>query len=69
VKRAMLMSGGTVKKSRRAVKIGDEDTSDGFTERMLMSMVVDISQLHESVERVRVQVFTLAKEHGISTEI
>jgi hypothetical protein len=52
------------KKSR--IVIGDEeDVTEGFTERVLMSMVVDISQLAENVERVKVQVFTLAKAHGI----
>lgn len=51
---------------RSQVIIGDETGSvEGFTERVLLSLVVDISLLHESVERVRVQVFALAREHGI----
>jgi hypothetical protein len=45
---------------------GDEaEMTSGFTERVLFSLVFDISLLHESVERVRVQVMALAKEHGI----
>ena len=48
------------------VVIGEEtDSTEGFTERVLLSLVVDVSLLHESIERVRVQVFALAKEHGI----
>ena len=42
---------------------------DGFTERVLMSMIVDISMLHESVQRIKVQVFALAKEKGIVTDV
>lgn len=67
VKRASLMSTNkrSVKKSG-LVEVGDEDNATvGFTERVLMSMVVDISQLAENVERVKVQVFTLAREHGV----
>jgi hypothetical protein len=61
---------GTVKRSRgksakQPTLIGDEDSADGFTERVLMSLVMDISQLEETVERVRVQVTTLAREKGI----
>lgn len=40
--------------------------SEGMTERVLMSIVVDISQLHETVERIRIQVFALAKQAGIT---
>jgi hypothetical protein len=32
---------------------------------VLLSLVVDVSQLAETAERLKVQVFTLAKEHGI----
>lgn len=60
---------GAVKRSRTAktktLSIGDEDAADGFTERVLLSAVLDISQLAKTVERVKVQVFTLAKEKGI----
>jgi hypothetical protein len=37
-----------------------------FTQRVLLSLVVDMNQLVETVERTRVQVFTLAREHGIN---
>lgn len=43
----------------------EEDADEGLTQRALLSLVVDISQLHQSVERVKVQVYTLAKRHGI----
>jgi predicted ATP-grasp superfamily ATP-dependent carboligase len=36
-----------------------------FTKRVLMSLVVDVSKLVETAERLKVQVSTLAKEHGI----
>lgn len=41
------------------------DEDEGLTKRALLSLVVDISQLHESVERVKVQVYTMAKRAGI----
>ena len=41
-----------------------EDTA-GFTQRMLMSMVLDLSCLAKDVERVKVQVFALARENGV----
>lgn len=43
----------------------DADDTAGFTKRMLLSAVVDVSQLAENVERIKVTVFTLAKAHGI----
>jgi len=43
----------------------ESDDSEGFTERVLLSMVFDISQLAENVERLKVQVFALARERGI----
>jgi hypothetical protein len=53
---------------RNHVVTGEEtDTTEEFTERVLLSLVVDISLLHESIERVRVQVFALAKERGIES--
>jgi FKBP-type peptidyl-prolyl cis-trans isomerase (trigger factor) len=36
-----------------------------FTKRVLLSLVVDVSQLVATAERLQAQVFTLAKEHGI----
>lgn len=57
-------------KKSPVLTVGDEGTAiEGFTERVLLSLVVDISLLHESVERVKVQVFALARERGINTEI
>ena len=38
---------------------------DGFTDRVLMSLVLDISQLAENVEQIKVKVFTMAKARGI----
>ena len=43
----------------------EKDSLEGFTERVLMSMVFDVSQLEKNVERLKVQVFTLAKARGI----
>jgi hypothetical protein len=69
VQRAAFVSKHPTRKSSRVktpVRVGsEEDSTKGFTERMLMSMVFDISQLAEDVERVKVQFFTLAKAHGI----
>jgi hypothetical protein len=49
------------------VEVGDEEQELlGFSKRLLLSLVVDVSQLIESAERVQVQVFTLAKELGIT---
>jgi hypothetical protein len=65
----MATRNGNEKKST-VVSVGDaNDAEVGFTERVLLSLVVDISILHESVERVKVQVFALAREHGVKTEI
>ena len=36
-----------------------------ITERVLLSLVFDVSLLDESVQRIKVQVHALAKEHGI----
>ena len=36
-----------------------------FTTRVLLSLIVDINQLVETVERTKVAVFALAQEHGI----
>lgn len=60
------MSKQPTKKSR-VVEVGKngEDDLEGFTERVLMSMVFDVSQLEKNVERLKVKVFTLAKARGI----
>lgn len=47
----------------------ESNNNEDFTERVLLSLVVDISLLHESVERVRVQVYALAKQHGIESAV
>jgi hypothetical protein len=42
-----------------------KSNDDGFTERVLMSLIMDVNALAETEERIRVQIFTLAKERGI----
>ena len=37
-----------------------------FTQRFLMSLVVDVQALAENVERVQTQIVALAKEHGVA---
>lgn len=64
VERASLVSKQPTKKSG-VVKAPTETDIEGFTERVLMSMVFDVSQLEKNVERLKVQVFTLAKARGI----
>lgn len=44
---------------------GDYKLDEGLTERVLMSTVVDLTHLSETVERIKFQVFTLAREKGI----
>lgn len=68
MKRAALVSKQPTKKSKIVVDTtggAAEDSLDGFTKRLLMSMVFDVSQLEKTVERIKVQVFTAAKAHGI----
>jgi len=43
----------------------DNAEDDDFTERVLLSIVFDVSMLHETVERLRVQVHAIARKHGI----
>lgn len=60
------MNKPSVKKSK-IVKIGDEiDATAGFTQRILLSLVVDVTELHETTERLKIQVYTLAKANGIT---
>ncbi len=69
MKRASLMAKAADKK-HTIVQIGDEeDALEGFTKRVLLSLVVDITELRETAERLQIQVFTLAKAHGISTKV
>ena len=48
----------------RDPEMSEKETAE-FTRRILLALVVDVSQLVETAERLKVQVFTLAKEHGI----
>ncbi|WP_319798781.1 hypothetical protein [Nitrobacter sp.] len=41
----------------------DETT---FTQRVLMSLAVDVTCLAENVERVKTQVFAMAMENGVA---
>lgn len=60
------MSKHPIRKSP-VIKAGDEDAAvDGFTKRVLLSLVVDVTELRKTTERLQVQVFTLAKAHGIT---
>jgi hypothetical protein len=62
VKRAALVSRMDKKVS---VSVGDEDDMAGFTQRVLMSLVLDVTYLAKNVERVKVQVMALARENGV----
>jgi propanediol dehydratase small subunit len=64
VKRANLVSKQATKKSA-IVKGNEHDAVEGFTKRVLLSLVVDVTELRKTTERLQVQVFTLAKAHGI----
>ena len=58
------------KKVSPIVTVGDEaDATAGFTARVLLSLVVDITDLRETAERLHVQVSTLARSHGIDPVI
>lgn len=63
VKRAALMNTGPRKRSQ--VVVGDEDADVGFNQLMLMSLIVDVTCLAKNVERMKVQVFALAKENDV----
>lgn len=63
VKRASLMRSRAERRS--TVVVGDEDLEDGFTQRVLMSLIVDVTCLAENVERVKVQVTALARANGV----
>lgn len=53
------------KKSSEVVKNGQQDVEIDFTDRVLLSLVFDVTCLAKDVERVKVQVFAMAKERGI----
>jgi hypothetical protein len=62
----MVLSDCAVNLGRRfeGTPMSEKETAE-FTRRILLALVVDVSQLVETAERLKVQVFTLAKEHGI----
>jgi hypothetical protein len=64
VERSLLVRKSATKKSRVVVG-SEEDSVEGFTKRILLSLVVDVTELRKTTERLQVQVFTLAKAHGI----
>lgn len=52
---------------RSGVLVGDQDEAEvGFTQRVLMSLIIDVTCLAENVERVKVQVYAMARENGIA---
>jgi hypothetical protein len=55
----------TKQERKSRVVVGDEDIEVGFTQRVLMSLVVDVTYLAENAERVKVQVFAMARENGV----
>lgn len=64
IQRASLVTKHPKKLSR--VIVGDEvDATAGFRKRVLLSLVIDVIDLRETVERLQVSVFTLAREDGI----
>ncbi len=64
------MSTNNHKKTSPIVTVGDEtDATAGFTARVLLSLVVDITDLRDTAERLHVQVSTLARAHGIDPNI
>jgi hypothetical protein len=46
-----------------------KDVEADFTQRVLMSLVVDHHYLCESAERARIQIEALAKEHGVAIPV
>lgn len=46
-------------------KVRKQDAETTFTQRVLMSLVVDVQAMEENVERVKTQIFALAKENGV----
>lgn len=64
VKRASLVNKQSKKTSQ--IVVGDElDSTEGFRKRVLLSLVLDVVELRETVERLQICVFTLAREDGI----
>lgn len=63
MKRKLAALAGLVEQG--SVIIGDDAVAAGFTQRVLMSLVVDLGCLLETVERIKVQVFAMANEEGV----
>lgn len=63
MKRASLENRTPTKRSARMT--AEPDDVEDFTDRILLSLVFDVTQLAENVERIKVQVFTMAKARGI----
>jgi hypothetical protein len=42
---------------------------EAFAKRVLLSLVVDVTEMRETAERLHVQIGALAKEHGIKMPI
>ena len=61
MKRAALMSKIDNKKS----PVVTDNIETDFTDRVLLSLVFDVTCLAENVERVKVQVFAIARERGL----
>lgn len=65
MKRALLVNKRATKRSKK-IKLGDEvDATKDFTKRVLLSLIVDVTELRETAERLHIQVFTLARANGI----
>lgn len=69
VTRANLANNKSRKRSAVVVETDDSDDAAEFTQRVLLSLVVDISCLAENVERVKVQVMAMARANGISSPV
>lgn len=61
------MALSALKSSQHDLKKTSPVIETDFTERVLMSLLFDVSKLDKSVERIKVQVYALAREHGIDT--
>lgn len=60
----------TDNKKSPLLTVGNEhEATQGFTARVLLSLIVDVTELRETTERLHVQVSTLARAHGIDPEI
>lgn len=65
---AKAQSGANQRGTRDVKNSEPELDDDGFTKRVLVSWVIDISLLKETVERIEVKVHAMAKEHGVDIE-